>query len=238
LAAVANMEESSFEMACWDVPPPPRGGHGTSLLAVALRHADASAELDALEGAGFRVNAIDVRGAALARAMGDAASGRLTALVDLEWDCGFILFVYDGVVLFQRALPDSGVGSLVRAVQSQCDLPEDVVEHLLSEGATDRPAPPRLSGAVSHYCATLAEELENSLAFVRHRYPQYATSELLLSGAGGRMPMLCGQLSERLAIDVHALSMPSLREAVSVAPEVLPALATAFGLALHPAGAA
>src|SRR5690349_7590750 len=86
MASVAKLTQGSFEMACWDLPAPPRGGGGTSMLAVALRHEDAQAVLNPLLSVGLDVVAIDTRAGALARALSPLHLPETLAVLDLDWD--------------------------------------------------------------------------------------------------------------------------------------------------------
>jgi Tfp pilus assembly PilM family ATPase len=253
LATVTRITDG-FEVTCWDIPSPPRGGTGTSLLAVGLRHADADALLDPLESSGLDVRAIDARACALARAItatGAADSGTLDdrphLLLDLEWESGFVVLIHRRTVLFQRTLTEVGFGALYRAVAAQFDLTEDVTDFLLTNphgedraidaadataGATHRA---RVAALIAQYAAGVTDELEQSFAFARHRYPDLAPRGLLISGAGARVVGLCDQLAGRLRADVTPV-FPAARVACADALVETcrnPALTTALGLALH-----
>lgn len=253
LASVARITDG-FEMSCWDIPAPPRGGAGTSVFAVALRHDDADALLDPLESAGLEVRAIDARACALARAVTasqPADDPNPHILLDLEWDSGFVILVHRGVVLSQRALTEVGLGALYRGVAAQFDLTEEVTDFLLTHAigpevdntpdsigarTTTSSQRARVAGLVAQYAASLTEELEQSFAFARHRYPDLAPRGLLVSGAGARVVGLCEQLTGRLRADVTTLVPTSGRLTCADALAETcrnPALTTALGLALH-----
>ena len=56
--------------------------------------------------------AIDTRAGALARALSPLNRPETLAVLDLDWDGGYILFVHNGGVLFQRNLADVGLGDV------------------------------------------------------------------------------------------------------------------------------
>src|SRR3954469_22958163 len=87
LARGAKLESDPFEIECWDLPSPARAGTGTSVMAVAMRHADAAAILDPFEADGFKLVAIDTQAWALARAAGPyEIPGTISALLDIGWN--------------------------------------------------------------------------------------------------------------------------------------------------------
>jgi Tfp pilus assembly PilM family ATPase len=249
MATVARLT-GGFEMACWDLPAPPRGGAGTSMLSVAFRHADADMLLDPLESAGLDVRAIDARAWALARAIAtDETDSAPRLVLDLEWDTGFVALVHRQKVLYQRTLAEIGFGTLHRGVAEQFDLSGEVTEFLLTQhdelAAPTRTADPaaatsslqkaRIAGLVAQYASVITDELEQSFAFARHRYPDLAPRGLLISGAGARVIGLCEQLTNRLRTEVTPIS-PAMRLPCpdDLAETCLnPALATALGMALY-----
>jgi Tfp pilus assembly PilM family ATPase len=243
LASRARLTDGTFEMACWDVPPPPRGGTGTSLTAVALRHEDAVALLDPFETAGLEVVSIDARGWALARAIRPPAAVDEPFLVlDLEWDTGLVVLVHAGQVLFQRNTADVSFGAIHRAVAAEFGFDDELTDHVLS--APPEPATAadggaaaqqsRLARVLSQYAVGVAAELEASLAFAAHRYPNVPVRRLRLCGEGARVTGFCEQLASRVGRDVElaAANLPgpygrSLEATVGMA---------AIGLAMWRAG--
>jgi Tfp pilus assembly PilM family ATPase len=237
MASVAKLSQGAFEMASWDLPAPPRGGGGTSMLAVALRHEDAQAVLDPLLAVGLDVVAIDTRAGALARALSPLNLPETLAVLDLDWDGGYVLFVHNGDVLFQRNLADVGLGTLYRAVETKFDLTEQLTDYVLSHPAQDPSESQwqRIRAEVAQYAAMLSDELESSLAFAAHRYRDLAPKRLLMCGAGAPVNGLCEQLSSRLKITVEPAPVASLATCPAHLASVCaaPAMMTALGLAMY-----
>ena len=207
------------------------------MLAVALRHEDAQAILDPLLSVGLDVVAIDTRAGALARALSALHVPETLAVLDLDWEGGYILFVHNGDVLFQRNLADVGLGTLYRAVTTKFDLTERLTDYLLSHAAQDPNEPQwqRIRAEVAQYAATLSDELESSLAFAAHRYRDLAPKRLLMCGAGAPVIGLCEQLSSRLKITVEPAPMAALVSCPAHLAGVCaaPAMMTALGLAMY-----
>jgi Tfp pilus assembly PilM family ATPase len=93
IARTGKMDPGSFEMASWDLPAPPRASAGTSVMALAMRHADAAALLDPFEHAGLDVIGIDSQACALARLLAARPTEGLSVVLDLGWNSGLVAFV-------------------------------------------------------------------------------------------------------------------------------------------------
>ena len=87
LSRLHNIAPDSFEMAYWDLKAAAGSKPVTHTLAVACPHEAANALLDVFEDAGFQVAALDVRGAAAARACAPLLlpAPQITAILDLGW---------------------------------------------------------------------------------------------------------------------------------------------------------
>ena len=134
LARSHKVGPDTFEMGCWDLPPPHRNAKGTHLMAVGLPHAAAGVLLDAFEPSGLRVRSIDVASRALARACASAAAagGQMTAFLDVGWGATMLTLVHRGAVIYDRALHDAGLAELHATVGRRVGLDAECVDYLLS----------------------------------------------------------------------------------------------------------
>ena len=244
LARSARIEEHSFEMTCWDLPAPARAAASTSVMAVGLRHEDGEALVSAFEDEGLDVRAIDTRALALARACAPLLRGSdVSAILDLGWNSAFLVLMCDNVVIYQRALAETGFALAHRQLVSRFQLADDVAEEML-QVADIRPVHPdnrRTGGGttavrdlVGRHIDSVLAEVDVSLAYARHRYPARAMTTLLLAGGGAGIAGIEEHVAERLNVSVKVAAASQL----AVFPRALdgsggPALAAAIGLARH-----
>jgi Tfp pilus assembly PilM family ATPase len=239
MARSSSLQGTPFEMECWDLPAAARANSGTSVLAVAVRHADAEALIDPFERQGADVVALDSASWALARALGRSAAepGCIVAVADLGFSGASLVLLGEASVLYQRHLPEAGVASLYRTVMDRYDASEEVARRLLTEApaSDDSARATWIAQLVANYIEHLIDELQVSFAFSSHRYPELPLKRLLLTGGGASLWRLAETLRAGLSVEV---AVPGARELVEV-PERLsacaasPALSTAIGLAAY-----
>jgi Tfp pilus assembly PilM family ATPase len=149
------------------------------------------------------------------------------------------VLVHAGQVLFQRNTADVSFGAIHRAVAAEFGFDDELTDHVLS--APPEPATadggggaaaqqPRLARVLSQYAVGVAAELEASLAFAAHRYPNVPVRRLLLCGEGARVTGFCEQLASRVGRDV-GLAAATLPEPYGRSLEATVGMA-AIGLAM------
>jgi type IV pilus assembly protein PilM len=213
LARAAKLENDSFELECWDLPAPTRGGSGTSVMAVAMRHQHADALLEPFETVGFNVVAIDARCWTLARACSAYESpGTITAVLNIGWNAALLVLVRSGVVVYQRTLADSGLSVAFNAIGEEFHLDEEetgfVLQHLgVSEAVTASPeltditqSAPQIRQLISRLLESMVDQIEAAVHYALHRYAETPVTNLLLVGGGAGIAGVCGFLSSRLSI--------------------------------------
>jgi Tfp pilus assembly PilM family ATPase len=240
MARSSSLQGAAFEMACWDLPAAARAGAGTSVLAVALRHADADALTAPFERYGVDVIALDAASCALARAIGGrwaTQRGAAAAVADLGFSGASLVLLGEAGVLYQRHLRDPGVASIYQAIMDRYDASEEVARRLLTEppGTDDPVRAAWISQLIANYVELLVEELHVSFAFSAHRYPDLPLRRLLLTGGGASFWGLAQNVRAKISIDVI---LPGANDLVEVPDRLAecatsPALATAIGLAAY-----
>jgi Tfp pilus assembly PilM family ATPase len=250
LARAHKAAPDSFEMGCWDLPAAARATKATPVMAVACSHADANAIIDPFESERFRVCALDVRPAAIARAcaalVGDP--GTLTAILDVGWTAASLSLMHQGVVIYGRTLGDGGVCKLYQTLANRLGLEEDVIDYLLGEtgvgdagpeGAADkRRAPVDAAGLIAAHFEAAVQELQVSLTYAQHQYHETAVSRLLLVGGGAGIRGVAAHLSKALGVETRTAAPADTAVPAEAVTGVCgsPALTLAMGLAQHPEG--
>ncbi len=234
-------EPFRLEMAFWRLPPSPGAKDNNQTLAVGCTHAEADALLDALELGGLQVEALDTHVCALARAYAPMAQGTgIIAILDLGWTEGRLVLLYQGTVIYERALPEAGVAPLAEALTDKFGLNQDERELLLADvgmaekrtdGGADVFAGPRRM-ILRHFERGLAE-IEAPLRYAMGQYPSAKVDRILLSGGGAAIPALDGSLAPVLDTDTRAASPIDLMQCSRALPANCngASLATAVGLA-------
>lgn len=249
LARMHKCDPGGFEMASWELPPSSRRGAGTPVMVAACPHNDADTLIDAFEDAGLRVAALDVGTLASARACIDrpALSQGLHALMDLGHSAARLALIHQGACIYARAVPESAVAALHARINASLEVDPSVTEYLIEDvgldpaGQQDQPNQRALHearAAIADYAAGLVRELNLSLAYASHRYPDVQADDLIIHGGGAMIPGIADHLSRIAGLNVH---VAEVSRAVDV-PDRLASraakasLMVALGLADRPNG--
>ena len=246
MARTKQFDPGKVEMACWDVPAPVRCGAATHVMAAACPHDDAERLLELFEAAGWRVAALDVEGWALARACASALGPpeELSAAVDIGARGAVFFLFHQGVVVYERPLPDFSLAALFKAIDAQVDFDGELIEHLvigvgLECTATEDPSAVAdlsdIQSVITGHLEKLIEELRVSISYSTHRYPDAVLNSVVLVGGGAAIPGLAGKIGDAIGVDVRAVSPADLvacDESVRRSCTT-PALTTALGLAQY-----
>jgi Tfp pilus assembly PilM family ATPase len=257
MARAHRLPPDGFEMGSWDLPAAARATRQTHVMAAACTHSDAAALMDPFEAAGLTVTALDVKAAALARACGpllDADAGGITGLVDLSWTAATLSLMYQGVVIYGRTLGDSGLHKLYATLTGRLGLDGEVIDYLLSDtglaaghekpGAADAPAPSAAvarktknatdaAGLIAAHFEAAVHELQVSLSYAQHQYPDTPLSRLLVVGGGACIRGVTEHLRRTLGIEALAVAPTDVATCPAhlSGPCSSPALTAALGLA-------
>lgn len=243
MARLRKFEPGSFEMSSWDLPTGARAGATTNVLAVAIRSDDAITFLDLFEEQGLDVVALDTRAWALTRAANLRKQTRAgtTAVLDVGWRGATVALIQDKRVVYQRSLAGAELESLVADLARNTGLPVEAVETLLSTNANSAAGEQRLAEAqdvkpvLHRFFESIASELEASVSYASHRFPESPVSELLVVGGGAGLDGLCSHVSGRLSVPAEPLTprllATSSRELAAACSHARMTLA--LGLALH-----
>jgi type IV pilus assembly protein PilM len=248
LSRLHSIPPTAFEMAYWDLTEASGNKPVTQALAVGCRHEAANALLDLFESAGFRVTALDVRAAAVARACMPlmAPAPQVTAVADLGWHSTSVLFVCGRSLIYERSLRGDGVADLHQRLTNAFDLAPDAVRRIIdtigpaASGSAEQSDQETLEAIRTHVRAhfdKLIEELRVPVSYVNHHFPGDGVKRLLLVGGGGTVPGLASYAADALGINVQ-VARPS--DVVESLPALLtraanPVMTAAVGLAMSEA---
>jgi Tfp pilus assembly PilM family ATPase len=256
MARSHRLAPDAFEMGSWDLPAAARATRQTHVMAVACTHADAAALMDPFEAEGLTVTALDVKAAALARACApllDADAGGITGLVDLGWTSATLSLMHQGVVIYGRTLGDSGLHKLYATLAGRLGLDGEVIDYLLSDTGLSagrdpaaKDAPPvtpaaarktknatDAAGLIAAHFEAAVHELQVSLSYAQHQYPDTPLSRLLVVGGGACIRGVTEHLRRTLGIEALAVAPADVATCPKhlVGPCASPAMTAALGLA-------
>ena len=240
---VHKLDIAAAELSWWELPASSRAAKGTVVMAVAYPHADAEPHVGAFEEAGFRVRAVDTPTSALARGCMPVVQGkRAFGALDLGASAAVLVLVRDGVVIYERRIPDAGISRLTTALQGRLGASEEAANHLLREvGLTgpektaDAAPADRFAEArdlIARHVDAAVAEVHRTLAYASHQYADAAVETLLLCGGGACVPGLREYVASQVQTEVTVAAIDRAFECDDgVRRRVGPFLAAAVGLA-------
>lgn len=208
-ARVQKLDMNGAELSWWELPASSRAGKGTVVMAVAYPHADAEPLAAAFEQAGLRVGLTDTPTSALARGCMPLVKGKRSfAVLEIGASAGVLVLVLDGVVVYERRLPEAGLSRLITTLEEGLG-GTDAAEYAWREvglmpgtdGAEDRFADAR--GLIARHTEAAVAEVRRTLAYASHQYSDVAVETLLLCGGGAQIPGLCPYVAARVETDVR-----------------------------------
>lgn len=203
VARVTHWAPGTFEFANWSIPTSSAQGSAANTLAVACTHANGEAAIEPLAAAGFDVEAIDVRSAALVRSCTtpEADSG-MVCVADLGWEATCLSASLDGTLVFVRTLPSTGVKCIATGMELDPDYACAILERLCATNGFStwgtEAVHRSFATRVQELGQMLSEELKRTFAYMAHRFPNASPISTFLCGGGARLPSI--------AETVHALS--------------------------------
>ncbi len=243
LARAARRDVNAIEVACWEVPSPPRTIEGTNVLAVGLAHEDAERLLDAMENAGFIVEAMDCRCLAMSRAsrgvLGDVA--QVSSILDLSDAAASLTVVHSGIVAYDRPMREAGLAQLRKALRKELKVDAEGAEFLLERvgmaGGDESLSEHTLraaKGLVDDHVGIVIQELRSVMAYAMHRYPG-SVGPVLLTGEGALLVGLADKVRGELDLEARVVRPAELVEVPAELAAACddPSLCAAVGLAMY-----
>lgn len=238
-----------FEMACWEVPGPPRAAAGSHMMAVACRHGDADELIDGLQGSRLRVAVLDVRAWAIARAClpakgAEGAGPRVRAVLELSEDAALLVIVHEGRPAYERLIAEGALGHLRAAIRTKLGVEGEVADFIFSNlrlgpdgGRDDHGGGREATVVAGEHFDNLASELRTAIGYAEHRF-EAEIDCLFLQGTGAAIPGVVAHLSGLIGIPAKALHPADVVTVPAGSPPSAhsPALMTAVGLAMHDGG--
>lgn len=219
MARTHRVDPESFALSYWDLPASVRPGEGSRVFAAACCHEDADAYLDMFESQGLDVCALDVTSCATVRACAPLIneSQAVTAILDVGWTSVRLVLMYQGWVVFERVLEESGVEPVHRMLAHRFSLEAQAVDQLLRRYADPHVEDHRfdtvvqdMQGMLASQYEAIVQEVRVSLTYVTHQFGSTPAKRLLLVGGGAMLPGIADVLTQGLEVEAVCASTKRL----------------------------
>jgi type IV pilus assembly protein PilM len=223
-ARMHSRDPQSFEMVYWDVPKPTRGKEHTQVLATACAHDAAESFLDVLEEGGLNVEGLDTNACALQRACAPLLSGStgISGILDVGWSSCNVIVLHSGVVIYERSLPEAGIGRLHKLLEEEFHLEGDETDVILRDVGLSRDAQSSAEGLfegvramISAHFDQAMEDLRAPFFYALQQYSDSPIDRLLLVGGGASIASLPDHLGAAMKMSARAVTPVDLAECPS-----------------------
>ena len=173
----------------------------------------------------------------------------MTGILDIGWSRTLLVLVYQGIVVYQRAVPGVSMSLMHKEIAQAIDVDAEVCDYLLRHVALNDKVGRRaeeaahvraLQNVLARQLELISSDLGVSFGYASHRYPDVPIERLLVVGGAAGSPGLAERLAQLLDMEVKAVAPADLAECPGDAAErcASPALTMALGLAKHEEGLA
>ena len=251
-------DPGTFELAYWKLPAAMRAARNTDVMAVGCLHADSEVLIQLMAEHELEVIGLDVHSAALARGIAGQlqATDDIVTVVELGWSCVSLVILYRGIVIYERVISDGGLKSLYQSIESSMKIDTGMVDCVLensgllhdfvdptkavtevgNDSAETIPSAFRhdVRMALTSYLQGIYEEIQESVSYTVHRYPDATVSRMVVTGGGAMIPGIEAFLAEMTGLTVQ-VGRPAGMDAVGgfLAGECNSSLMLATGLARY-----
>ena len=212
LEVECELEELSID--CWDLPQStPRAGT-SSFGAVSIKRSAALMIASDLLRAGFECQTLDAIPCAMARSTSmvvddESAS---TLAIDIGYGQVTITLVKAGIPVLSRGVRSLGLVTLLDQIATSFDLSWADAQTLLfqspndSRAKTNRFSSP-LQQQIIAFLQVIANEIDKTVLYVSRSHRSASPNQVLLMGAGARIPFLNQAIEERVGLPTQSWSI-------------------------------
>jgi len=244
LASMHRLDPASIELDLWDLPESTRLRDTPRVMAAACAHSDADEYLNTFESQGLTVTALDTAQAATARVcdLAGVSQDGIIPVLDIGWRSARLAVLYQGVMIYERQLTDTGIKLLWQSLAARLEIESDVTDYLLTEVGLaedrDHAAVAQLDdihAEITDHFDDAVRELGISFSYALHQYNDAEVKSLMLVGGGSAIPGLAEHFQHALGMNVEVVTPDRFTECGAALEKLCqsPALSQAVGLALH-----
>jgi Tfp pilus assembly PilM family ATPase len=198
---------------CWELPQYRARANTRCLGAVSLKRSAAMFVASDLLKAGFECQVLDAVPCVMARCTSMVVDDldASTLAIDLGYNQVTITLVRAGQPLFSRGLRSLGLVPLLEKIAATFEISMSDAQTLLFQSPNNRTNEVEgrnefsnpIHQTVSEYLGALSSEIEKTVHFASRSCPAMAPCQLLLMGAGVRIPQSDSALEERVGLPTH-----------------------------------
>jgi len=211
LAHAYDLGPETIEVAHWPLPESSEECQEQRVMAVGCPHISAENLIEMFESNGLRVHALDTKTWAIARGLHGTATSEMVATLDIEWEAAVLGCLCNGLVHYERTVPNTGWKGLFETVTKETNVEDDATRNYLIRSLTlesgDGAASTDIAdvGDIRQQLVTqldkLANDVQESLTYVERLFPTTPVKRLCLVGGGVTIPGLASHLQERLQVE-------------------------------------
>lgn len=219
VARMHRLGSGGFEIASWDLPGIGGAERATQVMALACPHERAEQLIATFEEGGLSVEVLEPRACAIARACDTLlAPDGLSAIVEVGWAVTRALFILQGVLVYERTLPDAGCARLHESVGRAVGLDDEAsVERTIAQLGASGEDERRGAGvralvrdAVQDWLEILDRDVVVARDYVLQRHRREQVDRLVIAGPGADVPLAAAKLGESLGAGAQAASLGSI----------------------------
>lgn len=205
LEVECELEELSID--CWDLPQSKPRASTSCFGAVSIKRSAALMIASDLLRAGFECQTLDAVPCAMARSTSmvvddESAS---TLAIDIGYGQATLTLVKAGIPILSRGVRSLGLVTLLEQIAASFDLSWADAQTLLfqspndSRAKTNRFSSP-LQQQIIAFLQAIANEIDKTILYVSRSHRSATPNQVLLMGAGARIPFLNQSIEERVGL--------------------------------------
>lgn len=213
IAIESERELDELSTGCWELPPNRPRAETSSFGAVSLKKSTALLVASDLLNAGFECQTLDAVPCAMARATSMVVEddSHSTLAVDLGYHQATVTLVMAGKPLMSRALRSFGLIPLLEQISRSFEIGMCDSQTLLFQSMSTRNgsfeaqnefANP-LQQTLGGFLQSLSNEIDKTILYANRSYRSLTPCQLLLMGAGVRIPNVDLAIEGRVGLPTH-----------------------------------
>ena len=202
---------------CWELPQNRPRSNASSFGAVSTKRSTAMQLASDLLKAGFECQTLDAMPCAMARATSmlvDECSAS-TLAIDLGYYQATLTLVQNGLPILSRGVRELGLFQLLELIAISFEISLSDAQTLLFQSSSNRGGLSNASDDFSNplqqklggYFQSLTKEIERTVQFADRTYRTMTPSQIMLMGAGVRIPTMDQTIEYRVGIQTHTWAL-------------------------------
>lgn len=143
----------------------------------------------------------------------DLDSTLVHAIVDLRWSIARLTFVHDGIVVYERAMPEKGLDRQSRIIASRMGVDIDAARYLLMHPPEESADPvsqriwkSEIKPLVNTHTRMLTDDLRSAFGYATHQITNTRPGSVVMIGCGSNIMGFAQHIHQALDVEVKMVS--------------------------------